>query len=128
MARVVSFIIRKKNIIPELLCIEHPHEGLILPEGVVHEDEDPRRAALRIATRHTDLGNFSSIAEVTGSGDMDRRFYKLIRNEPPGALGYWRHVLSGVMVRVRWMHLDGDIPLDREPAAWLAEYEPQLLE
>ncbi len=127
MERVVSFIVREKDIFPELLCIEHPQEGLMIPEGGVREGEEPRRAALRIASRLTDLGNFSSIAEITQPGDANRKFFKLVRNEPPGAPGYWRHVQGGLVVRVRWMRLDGHILLSGEAGTWLAEYERLLL-
>ena len=125
--RVVSFIVRDKGFIPELLCMEHELEGLILPEGPVLDGEDPRRAGLRIASQFSDLGNFSSIAEIASEKDGDLRFFKLMRNEPPGALGYWRHRLRGEIVKVRWMPMDGRVPLSQEPGKWLARHETLLL-
>lgn len=125
--RVVSFVMREKDVFPELLCIEHPRKGLILPEGPAREGEEPRRAALRVASRQTDLGNFSSIVEITRSNAKEgQRFFKLRRNEPPGALGYWRHRIEGVDVRVRWMMLDGRVPLAGDARDWLASHEELL--
>lgn len=128
MERVVSFIVREKDIFPELLVVEHPLHGFMLPEGKVEAGENARRAALRVASRHSDLGNFSSIEEITRTESSTHRFYKVWRNEPPGALGYWRHSLLGVKVRVKWMRLDGHIRLGGEAQTWLAEYEHRLLE
>lgn len=125
--RVVSFIVREKNIIPELLCIEHPLKGLILPHGTVEEGEDPRRAGLRVATRYSKLQTYSSIEKIVEGNEGDVQFFKIMRNEPPGALGYWRHWLGDVEVKVRWMQLDGRLPLAEESAKWLAGHEALLL-
>jgi hypothetical protein len=125
--RVVSFIVRYKGVIPELLCMEHALEGLVIPEGEVLDGEEPRRAGLRIASRFSDLGNFSSIAQIASENDGDLRFFKIVRNEPPGALGYWRHRLGGEIVKVRWLSMDGRIPLSPEPGKWLARHETLLL-
>lgn len=125
--RVVSFIIREKDIVPELLCIEHPLQGLVLPHGPVLEGEDPRRAGLRIATRYSKLQTYSSIEKIQEEDGGALQFFKIVRNEPPGALGYWRHWLGDVEVKVRWMQLDGRVPLSEEPAKWLARHEALLL-
>lgn len=126
--RVVNFIVREKNILPELLCVEHPLKGLILPHGPVEDGEDPRRAALRVATRYSKLQTYSSIEKIAAEEGGDLQFFKIIRNEPPGALGYWRHWLGDVEVKVRWMQLDGRLPLSEEAAKWLAGHEALLLD
>lgn len=125
--RVVSFIVREKGIIPELLCMEHPLEGLILPHGSARDGEDPRRASLRVATRYSKLQTYSTVEKIADEEDGDLQFFKIVRNEPPGALGYWRHWLGDEEVKVRWMQLDGRLPLAEEPAKWLARHEALLL-
>lgn len=125
--RVVSFIVRYKGIIPELLCMEHASNGLVIPEGPVLDGEEPRRAGLRIASQFSNLGNFSSIEEIARENDGDLRFFKIVRNEPPGALGYWRHRSRNEIAKVRWMAMDGRVPLSQEPRKWLARHETLLL-
>ena len=129
--KVIAFIVRDfgeqaRLPFPELLVYEPENALPRLPIGFGGEGDDLRRLALHIATRHSGIGNFSSIKPLASKGDDSP--WLIRRNEPLGSLRHWRRRLDGNKIKVHWAFLDGQLRLSGDSQSLLAAYEHLLLD
>lgn len=129
--KVIAFMLRDlgehaRSPFPELLVYEPENALPRLPMGLAREGQDLRMRALKIATKHSGIGNFSSIKPLQPKGVESP--WLIARNEPLGSLRHWRHLLDGNRIHVRWAPLDGRLRLSDPSQSLLAKYESLLLD